>query len=75
MPTATIAEHNAQIRKEIMDLRDSRIRIQREVAKLEDDQLFEPHNFTYDDAIRLRALKADIARIKAEEARLRTLVH
>lgn len=66
--------HNEQIRSRIMDLRDSRIRIQRKVAELEDKQLFEPENFNADDQYWLRYHKSDVARIKAEEARLRTLV-
>lgn len=67
--------NNAEIRKQIMDLRDQRYRLYREIAKLEDIQLFEPQNFTPEHSYWLRYHKADVARIKAEEARLRTLVH
>jgi hypothetical protein len=74
MFTATKETRNAEIRREIMDLRDSRVIIQREIARLEDIQLFEPHNFTPDDSIKLRSLKADVARIKEDEDRLRTLM-
>ena len=56
---------------EIMDLRDCRIRLQRQVAELEDKSLWEPENFTEDDAYWLRYYRAEIARIKAVEKELR----
>jgi hypothetical protein len=63
--------NNNRLMTEIMDLRDCRIRLQRRVAMLEDKALWEPKNFTEDDAYWLRYYKADIARIKAAEAELR----
>lgn len=56
---------------EIMDLRDDRIRLQRKVAELEDKALWEPKNFTEEDAYWLRYYRAEIARIKAVESELR----
>jgi hypothetical protein len=56
---------------EIMDLRDARIRVQRHIAELEDKALWEPHNFTEEDAYWLRYYRADVARIKATEEELR----
>lgn len=66
---------NAVIRQQIMDLRDHRYRLYKEIAKLEDKQVYEPANFTPDDAYWLYYHKADVARIKAEETRLRALIH
>ena len=60
-----------RITEEIMDLRDCRIRLQRKVALLEDKQIWEPENFSEDDAYWLRYYRADIARIKATEDELR----
>lgn len=60
-----------RITEEIMDLRDCRVRLQRRVALLEDKQIWEPENFTEDDAYWLRYYRADIARIKATEDELR----
>lgn len=78
MPIVVVVEtresRNAEIRKQIMDLRDQRYRLYKEIARLEDIQLFEPKSFTEEHAYWLRYHKADVARIKAEEARLRTLV-
>lgn len=62
---------NMRTVNEIMDLRDIRIRLQRKVSLLEDKQLWEPKNFTEDDAYWLRYYRADIARIKATEEELR----
>jgi len=62
---------NNRIMTEIMDLRDCRIRLQRHVAELEDKALWEPQNFTEEDAYWLRYYRADIARIKAAEEELR----
>jgi hypothetical protein len=62
---------NRRFAEEIMDLRDTRIRLQRKVAALEDKSLWEPDNFTEDDAYWLRYYRADIARIKASEEELR----
>lgn len=73
--TVSQEERNAEIRKQIMDLRDQRYRLYKEIARLEDIQLFEPKSFTEEHHYWLRYHKADVARIKAEEARLRTLVH
>lgn len=64
-------ENNRRIMEEIMDLRDCRIRLQRNVAALEDKELWEPTNFTEEDAYWLRYYRADIARIKATESELR----
>lgn len=61
----------SRITNEIMDLRDSRIRLQRKVAELEDKALWEPKNFTEEDGYWLRYYKADIARIKSVEEELR----
>lgn len=60
-----------RITEEIMDLRDLRIRLQRRVSMLEEKALWEPENFTEDDAYWLRYYRADIARIKATEDELR----
>ena len=60
-----------RLMNEIMDLRDDRIRLQRQVAELEDKALWEPENFTEDDAYWLRYYRAEIARIKAVEKELR----
>lgn len=60
-----------RITEEIMDLRDARIRLQRRVALLEDKQLWEPENFSEEDAYWIRYYRADIARIKATEEELR----
>ena len=57
--------------KEIMDLRDSRIRLQRRVAMLEDKELWEPKNFTEEDAYWLRYYRENIVHIKATEDELR----
>lgn len=62
---------NRRTMNEIMDLRDYRIRLQRKVAFLEEKALWEPDNFTDDDAYWLRYYRADIARIKATEEELR----
>lgn len=60
-----------RIHEEIMDLRDTRIRLQRKVAMLEEKELWEPKAFTDEDAYWLRYYRADIARIKATEEELR----
>jgi len=60
-----------RLHEEIMDLRDARIRLQRQVAALEDKALWEPNNFSEEDAYWLRYYRADIARIKAAESELR----
>lgn len=60
-----------RIMTEIMDLRDCRIRLQRKAAMLEEKALWEPENFTEEDAYWLRYYRADIARIKATEEELR----
>ena len=60
-----------RITEEIMDLRDARVRLQRKVSMLEDKELWEPENFTEEDAYWLRYYRADIARIKATEEELR----
>ena len=60
-----------RINEEIMDLRDARVRLQRKVSMLEDKELWEPENFTEEDAYWLRYYRADIARIKATEEELR----
>lgn len=60
-----------RLHEEIMDLRDTRIRLQRQVAALEDKALWEPNNFSEEDAYWLRYYRADIARIKAAENELR----
>jgi hypothetical protein len=70
MRVETREHRNARIRREIMDLRDQRYRLYKEIARLEDIQLFEPENFSADDQYWLRYHQADVARIKAEEARL-----
>jgi hypothetical protein len=62
---------NNRIVSTIMDLRDDRIRLQRQVAWLEDKAFWEPTNFTEDDAFWLRYYRAEIARIKATEEELR----
>lgn len=62
---------NTRIMEEIMDLRDARIRLQYKVIALEEKALWEPDNFTEDDAYWLRYYRADIARIKAAEDELR----
>ncbi len=61
----------SRLMEEIMDLRDARIRLQRQAAALEDKALWEPQNFTEDDSYWLRYYRADIARIKGAEAELR----
>lgn len=71
----TREKRNARIRREIMDLRDQRYRLYKVIARLEDKQFFNPKNFSADDQYWLRYHKSDVARIKAEEARLRTLIH
>ena len=60
---------------EIMDLRDARIKLQRKVAELEEKSLWEPNDFSEDDAYWLRYYRADIARIKATEEELRIKMH
>ena len=60
-----------RITEEIMDLRDARIILQRKVAALEEKSLWEPQNFTEEDAYWLRYYRADIARIQAAEHELR----
>jgi hypothetical protein len=62
---------NNRIINTIMDLRDDRIRLQRQVAWLEDKAFWEPNAFTEDDAFWLRYYRAEIARIKADEEALR----
>lgn len=66
---------NNRTMTEIMDLRDYRIRLQRKVAELEDKALWEPQNFTEEDAYWLRYYRADIARIKGAESELRHRLH
>jgi hypothetical protein len=66
---------NYRIMTEIMDLRDDRICLQRKVAELEDKALWEPHNFTEEDAYWIRYYRADIARIKAAEEELRNRMY
>lgn len=63
--------NKSRLKDEIMDLRDSRIRLQRKVAELEDKALWEPENFNEDDGYWLRYYRADISRIKAVEEELR----
>jgi hypothetical protein len=63
-----------RIAAEIMDLRDYRIRLGYKVAALEDKALWEPENFTEEDAYWLRYYRADIARIKATEEELRARI-
>ena len=62
---------NNRIMNAIMDLRDCRIRLQRQVAFLEDKELWEPHRFTEDDAFLLRYYRNEIAHIKVTEEELR----
>lgn len=63
--------NNKRLMNEIMDLRDERIRLQRKVAMLQEKELWEPNDFTEEDAYWLRYYRADIARIKATEEELR----
>ena len=63
--------NNRRLMNEIMDLRDERIRLQRKVAMLQEKELWEPNDFTEEDAYWLRYYRADIARIKATEEELR----
>lgn len=67
--------NNTRTITEIMDLRDCRIRLGYKVAALEDKALWEPDNFTAEDAYWLRYYRADIARIKATEEELRSRMH
>ena len=67
--------HNTRIREQIMDLRDQRFRIYKIISELEDKQAFNPKHFSVNDAYWLKYHKADVARIKAEEARLRAMIH
>ena len=67
--------NNEKLRKEIMDLRDARYRLQRQVAELEEKDLWEPENFSENDKYWLYYYKADIARIKAQEQALRNQMH
>lgn len=67
--------NNNRITEEIMDLRDTRIRMQYKAIALQDKQFWEPNNFTEDDAYMLRFYRAEIARIKATEEELRDRMH
>ena len=62
---------NDRTRNEIMDLRDCRFRLHRKVAMLEEKALWEPENFSEEDAYWLRYHRVDIARIQATEDELR----
>lgn len=66
--------NNEKLRNEIMNLRDDRIRLQRQVAELEDKEFWEPETFTPDDQYQLLKYKADIAQIKAKEQMLRNQI-
>lgn len=67
--------NNNRIIAEIMDLRDKRIRLWYKVVALEDKALWEPKNFSEEDAYWLRYYRADIVRIKATEEELRSRMH
>jgi hypothetical protein len=73
--TMSREERNAELRERIMDLRDQRYSIYKLISALEDKQAFHPDRFSADDQYWLRYHKSDVARIKAEEARLRSLIH
>lgn len=62
------------IRNEIMDTRDRRVRLQRELAYLHDIEFWEPENLHWTQAKRIAELKAEIAKLKAYEDSLRALI-
>ena len=62
------------IRNEIMDTRDRRVRLQRELAYLHDIEFWEPENLHWWQAARIAELKAEIAKLKAHEDSLRALI-
>lgn len=59
------------IRNKIMDLRDERIRMQREIATLEDLNFWAPWSFTRAQANHLADLKLQVQLIKIQEQSLR----
>ena len=63
--------NNTFIRKKIMDLRDERIRLQREIASLEDKEFWTPWLCTEDDTQRLTQCKLEVHLIKMQENALR----
>ena len=60
-----------RLRKEIMDWRDMRVRMQYKVIELEEKEFWEPDTFSPDDKMWLDYYRDAIARIKAEEQMLR----
>ena len=52
----------------IMDSRDERIRMQRELAKLTDIEIWEPHNLTDEMRDRMTHLREEIANHRNKEA-------
>ncbi len=62
---------NTLIRNKIMDLRDERIRLQREIVALEDLQFWAPWSFTTAQEQDLADLKLQVDLIKIQEQALR----
>ena len=62
---------NNLIRNKIMDIRDARIRIQRQILDLESKALWEPDTFTIVDQRKLECYKSNIAHLFATEQTLR----
>lgn len=63
------------VRNQIMDLRDNRIKIQREIASLEDLQFWAPWAFTTEQEQHLAQLKVQVECIKVQEKALRNLIY
>lgn len=63
------------LRNKIMDLRDERVRLQREVSALEDIQFWTPWSFTTEQAQHLARLQTTIQKIKTKEQTLHQEVY
>lgn len=69
-----ICTESNDIRNQIMDLRDHRIRLQRKIAILESILFWEPEHFTEEHHYWLSYYRADVERIKAREQLLRRYI-
>lgn len=59
------------IKNKIMDLRDNRIRLQRQIVTLEDLEFWAPWSFTNEQIEQLEQLKLEVQCIKLQEKTLR----
>lgn len=66
---------NTLIRNKIMDLRDSRVRLQRQIATLEDLEFWAPWSFGDEQRQQLEELMLEVHCLKLQELALRKEMH